>query len=132
MPRVALLSIAFFLIGCGQKNPLVGRWVSNDSPLEIRVDFKDGGTFDLVAEGKLAGMYRIIGDGTYKLDDKTLTMKGGKVSATVDGKPMQEAALKSFKEGFEKEISAPVVWDGADKFSYTNNGQVVNFKKVTP
>ena len=130
MRKVISVAMIALALGCSQKNPLLGEWVSNDTPLEMRVTFKPENKFDLIAQGKLGGEYRIVATGNYKYDGKSLTMQGESVSATVDGSPMPKPAMETFETGFKEEVGGPLTWKSESEFSYISEGNKLTYRRV--
>jgi hypothetical protein len=107
---VAVATVAAFAImGCGSSNPMVGTWklqmsdeMKKNMPAGAKADvtivFKDNSTFE--ASTDMMGM-KSSAKGTYKLEDKKLTMTATEVDGQKKTDKPETVTLSDDKKSFD-------------------------------
>jgi hypothetical protein len=125
------LFIAVMLVGCAKKSPIVGSWDATQGIAQLVYHFEDNGVFsqDVNATTPL-GSLKMIVTGTYKLEEKNLTItvsKIGKIEAP--NKAIETKAREMAEAQISKPIIATVEFKGDDEMTLSQNGQSVSLKK---
>jgi hypothetical protein len=132
-------SAALFVVGCGSKNNLEGKWKISAANMpaggSATVDFQKPDKLEIDVDAPAAGAkVKIKITGTWTLSGDTLTIKGTDV--VFEGipeamKPAMETQKKAMMEQMEKESSGKIKWETPDKFTSSKDDKgTTTFERV--
>lgn len=121
----AAIASAFLLAGCASKPTLVGTWEVAGAMTPMTMTFEDGGKFKAKVDADLptGGKLNFTGNGTWKVEENTLTTTG--TDYTAEGLP---ALAKTMLDSqWKRTITYTLEWKGNDEISAQAENQALTF-----
>lgn len=125
--------------GCASKT-IVGTWQTSvrqlfnswQSDITLTYSFFNDGTFQQLEVVKSPVFeFRTLMEGTYTLNDSTLTIVGKSVDVTGGTRGVSEQMKKQAQSRLNVPATASVKWSGSDQLTLTMEGKSFTFRRVS-